>query len=277
MRRKEKHILFSLKAAVLAMAMIMGTACLSAFAQSVPETEVTEALAEGEYNDYAQYYDQMKSNVVTVLEELSSMTDQQLEDIIEYGDAPQTAMAAGWQSVKDELGVFTGAGEQTVTEDRNSITVDTVANYDQVSEKTKVNVSTVYSKRDGSATFEWDVKYPLGKLVKEAGLNTLLGMGTVFIVLLFLSFVIGNIHWVPDLVEKRKKSKEEAKAAEAAKSAPAAAVQSSDAAAAALAADTAVEEDDSELAAVIAAAVAAFEGSSSGFVVRSIKKAARKS
>lgn len=107
----------------------------------------------------------------------------------------------------------------------------------------------------------------MGKLMEQAGLNTLMGLGIVFLVLLFLSFLISQIHWIPDLIEGKNREKEAAKAAAAPKAAPAPA-------------PVAEEEeyvDDLELVAVISAAIAASENTSAdGFVVRSIKKANRR-
>ena len=96
-------------------------------------------------------------------------------------------------------------------------------------------------------------------------LNTVMGVGIVFLALLFLSFLIGRLHIIPDLIEKK-----EAEKAPVTPAAPAPV------------AAPAVEEeedlmDDLELVAVITAAIAASETTSGdGFVVRSIKKANRR-
>ena len=102
--------------------------------------------------------------------------------------------------------------------------------------------------------------YSTGEILKKAGLNTVLGMGTVFVVLIFISFIIYLLGYIPKLQEKLankdKKVEEKKEAPVQAAPAPAAAA-----------------EDDAELVAVIAAAIAAAEGTSTdGFVVRSIKR-----
>ena len=142
--------------------------------------------------------------------------------------------------------------------------------YDAVPANTTVNVDYVFDTKKNTVSLDWDIKYPMSKLIAEAGLNTLLGLGTVFIVLVFLSFVIGNIHWIPDIVEAMKKKKEPATAA------PAVRAQAPE-----VSAPAAVEEEelvgDEELVAVIAAAIAAYDQApADGFVVRSIKKAGRR-
>ena len=103
--------------------------------------------------------------------------------------------------------------------------------------------------------------YGMSEILEKAGLNTLLGMGTVFVMLIFMSFIISLIKYVPALLNGTSKKKKE----EAPKAAPAPAV--------AAAVEEAEEMDDTELVAVIAAAIAAAEGTTTdGFVVRSIKR-----
>lgn len=103
-----------------------------------------------------------------------------------------------------------------------------------------------------------------GELMARAGLNTLLGMGTVFVVLVLISFIISAFGLISKMQDNSSK-KTEPVAAPAPAPAPVAQV---------------VEEelsDDTELVAVIAAAIAAYEGTSTeGFRVRSIKRASTK-
>lgn len=109
--------------------------------------------------------------------------------------------------------------------------------------------------------------YSFGELMGRAGLNTLMGMGTVFAVLILISVIISCMRFIPMLQEKlTKKPVKEAETVVAPR-----AVQTFTPAP--------VEEedlsDDCELAAVIAAAIAASQEavSADGFVVRSIRRA----
>lgn len=101
--------------------------------------------------------------------------------------------------------------------------------------------------------------------MSKAGMNTLLGMGSVFIVLILISLIISCFNVIPKI--------QAAFAPKTAETAPdnAAGIEN------AVAQITKQEEDESsdlELVAVIAAAIAASEGATStdGFVVRSIKR-----
>ena len=103
-------------------------------------------------------------------------------------------------------------------------------------------------------------EYTVGENMAKAGMNTLLGMGTVFLVLIFISILISCFKFI-SVFENKMKAKNAAPAP----------------AAAPVAAPAAEEEelvDDLELVAVITAAIAASTNSSTdSLVVRSIKRA----
>ena len=242
-------------------------------AVSEVESELADDAAQSEETEasgtYADYYESMEASIVQTLQTLSTMTDEQLQEIIDNStNTAEVAMAANWNTVKDELGNFVGVTSQEVTEDGTTITVTSTANYDGVDEDTVVDVVYELDLSAGTATLDWNIDYPLSTLMKQAAMNTVMGLGVVFVVLIFLTFVIGQLHWIPDLFNRKEKEKEAAKAAAPISVAPAPA--------------PVVEEeenlaDDLELVAVITAAIAASEQTSTdGFVVRSIKKANRR-
>ena len=123
-----------------------------------------------------------------------------------------------------------------------------------------------------------NVNYTFAEKMQKAGLNTLLGMGTVFIVLILLSFVISCfslINKAQASAEKKKRAELEAKEAKLDRAAaPEESAQGS-------ADEVPVDADDDELIAVISAAIAAYEAEnggavtmeqSGGYYVRSIRR-----
>ena len=102
-----------------------------------------------------------------------------------------------------------------------------------------------------------------GELMKKAALNTLIGMGTVFAVLILISLIIAAFGIIPKIQDNMAKKK----------SASLAGVDNK-AEQIAVREEVTDEVDDLELVAVIAAAIAASEGAAStdGFVVRSIRR-----
>ena len=110
-----------------------------------------------------------------------------------------------------------------------------------------------------------NVEYSMKEKIQQAGLNTLLGMGTTFTVLILLALVIALFGKVVGGASNRTIRKTVVQQAS-----PKTPVVSED-----------IQEDvtdDTELIAVIAAAIAAYEGrqDTDGFVVRSIRKARSK-
>lgn len=111
--------------------------------------------------------------------------------------------------------------------------------------------------------------YSKGELMKQAGMNTLLGMGTVFCVLIFISFIISLFKFLPALTAKKAKVPEPKKEAPKADK-PVSSVAPKK------------EENlmnDAELVAVITAAIYAATGTNASLatskdklVVRSIKR-----
>lgn len=106
----------------------------------------------------------------------------------------------------------------------------------------------------------------IGDLMTKAALNTVIGMGTVFVVLILICGIISCFAFIPKIQaafsKKNKKEEEKATGIDNAVAQIATQEESVD------------ESDDLELVAVIAAAIAASEGAAStdGFVVRSIRK-----
>lgn len=107
-----------------------------------------------------------------------------------------------------------------------------------------------------------NVQYNMGEKMGKAGLNTLLGMGTVFVILILISLIIALFGFIPKIQEAFKKDKKpESKVEQAVDNTIAQIVEKEEL------------SDDTELVAVIAAAIASYESTSTdGFVVRSIRK-----
>lgn len=227
------------------------------------------AQAEGEETSSARDYEQLKKNAELTMQGLSDMPEAAIAEAMESSNPARAAMAAQWDSVREELGQFQGVTDQEIIEDGKKVTIRSIAQYSGTPANTTVNVEYTmdYGQNDPSQaeSIAWDIHYPMSKMMKEAALNTLMGLGIVFAVLVFLSFVINRMGVLANMGGKKKEEKPAAAPAPV-KAAPAAVEEA--------------EEDltdDLELVAVIAAAIAASENTSAdGFVVRSIKKVNRR-
>ena len=202
-----------------------------------------------------------KSAAETLISQIAGFSDEEIETYLAQNDAFTTATMESWKGVKDELGAYSSIVYQNVEKDGDVVTISTVAQF----EKAKADVVLMLDLGQQMYTsMTYSVQYSLAANMQRAGMNTLMGIGIVFLMLVFLSFVIGLFKYIEKFqnVGKKKAAEEAPKAEEA----PAPAIAQSEAADEDFA-------DDLELVAVISAAIAAYENTSGdSFVVRSIKK-----
>ena len=207
----------------------------------------------------------VKTSLVTTAEGLTdaivALKDADIENYMNTGDDFTTSAMQSWQTSKDELGAKKESnGETTVTLKDDQYTVTVPVKF----EKTNANFVYVFESTGTPVSMSVDIQYGLGKTLQRAGLNTLMGVGTVFVMLVLLSLLISLFRFIPNPEAKKAAEAKAAKEAQAAVIA-AAPVQAEENLA-----------DDGELVAVIAAAIAAAEGTTTdGFVVRSIRKVKR--
>lgn len=186
-------------------------------------------------------------------------------DIISYKEQTElqkdTVMYAAlesWEGVQEDLGAFVAIESVDVSKTSDGYMIDVNTSY----EKRKMTFSMGVDEQIASYTsMSFNPVYTVGEQMTKAALNTLLGMGTVFIVLIFISLLISCFKFIHQWEEKQKK------AAMPVETAPAVPVV-----------ETVEEEedvtDDLELVAVITAAIAASseQTAANGLVVRSIKR-----
>lgn len=208
----------------------------------------------------------LKQNLDTLIDQLNSMSKAEIKKALSELDegSADYIIFESWLNNKDELGAFVQTN---------------VYEFSSTDKEVRCVLSTTFEKRDATITlvisdespsFNIDPHYTLGEKMKRAVLNTLLGMGTVFIVLIIISFLI-SLFKVINTVENKIKAKNEAR--ENDKNAAKNAVDNT------IAQIVEKEEsnlvDDTELVAVITAAIHAYEEHSvapTDFVVRSIKR-----
>ncbi len=196
---------------------------------------------------------------------LIGLTEEEIANYMDSTDAFTVEAVNAWVSSREELGAPAEGenAEPTVEQKGNEYTVTIPRTF----ENATANFVYLFDRRQNPETLTVDVKLPMGVTLARAALNTLIGICTVFLVLVFLSFIISLLKYIPGLVGQGKKRREEPVRA----AAPVAARVPAPA--------PAVEDvmDDQALIAVIAAAIAAAEGTTpEGFVVRSIRKSNRR-
>ncbi len=216
-----------------------------------------------------------EAEIISVTEEyLKSWNEADFQSYIDEGAAEPESLEQfkGWQETKSVLGEFVSIDSTTVTEGEGEVIAVLTATYS----KSKLTFTIIYDaatiESHGTAYAAKNIDAQPGSSssgdtsINEALLNTLMGMGTVFVVLIFMSFIISLMKYIPGLLDKLSG---------AGKKGTTEVIQSVDKVVASI--STAEEElrDDSELVAVITAAIMASMGSEApqgGLVVRNIRR-----
>lgn len=209
----------------------------------------------------------MESSIVSYGESLVAEMDSivrsgaaaQYEDDAVFGPA-----LSSYENALDDIGDVEGYdNEQAVTTDDGDYMINIGIDGSEHDADVVITVSSAGSPSNVAV----NVRYSFAELMEQAALNTILGMGTTFIILILLAVIISCFAFIGKAQDNQKKKAAALKEAEApaAQAAPAPAAETPAA-------------DDGELIAVIAAAIAASEGQTTtdGFVVRSIRKSRRK-
>lgn len=186
--------------------------------------------------------------------------DQVEANAIKSKDNAVAGGISSWKSMLPETGKLVKILSSRALETEDGYECIVAAEF----EKRQVEFKAFYEESNGmlaAVSYSFTPEYTTGEKLAKAAMNTAMGMGTVFLVLIFISVLISCFKFINAWENSRKASQ-----APAAAPAPVAVVAAEE------------EEDltdDLELVAVITAAVAAYDNtvSTDGLVVRSIKRA----
>ncbi|MBO4905285.1 MAG: OadG family protein [Lachnospiraceae bacterium] len=242
--------------------------CLSACAGETVKTvdpQVATSLEDTTTNLVTQFLAALDESQAA---ELSEQGGEYLEYVISNyfgvkvnGNGMVNALAS-YNSSREDLGDFvsvTGMNAEYDDSGRNIIVTLDVVGTKKTAQIEAIYKDDLYKTLNSLTT---NVNYTFAEKMKKAGLNTLLGMGTVFIVLILISIIISLFNFIPKISAAFSRNKEDIKTA-AVDNTIAQIVMKEE------------ETDDLELIAVITAAIAAAgaasaSASSDDFVVRSI-------
>ena len=167
------------------------------------------------------------------------------------------ASVASFEAASADLGDYQSMISCTFTEDEEGIIMNAVIQ----GSKRPGTVELMFDDEMNFTSGTINVTYTFGETMTKAALNTLMGMGTVFAVLILIAALISSFNLIPKIQSAFTKKDKKVETA-------------ADNAVAQIVENETVQEDDLELIAVIAAAIAASEGATStdGYVVRSIRR-----
>lgn len=245
------------------MLMLCMAVCL--FSLSACSTSTDVAAEDSLDPQMAEYISQASESLLQTIAGLDEASAVQSEaSLLKQKEAGLASGVTSWLNVMKDTGALQSVISSDVEEtDDNGFVCTVQAQFEN--RRAEFKAFYVWDNNQQSlmpTSIAISPEYTTGEKMAKAGMNTLMGMGTVFLVLIFISLLISCFKFINNF---EKKMKEKNSAAEAA---PAPAV---------VAAPVAEAEelvDDLELVAVITAAIAAATNSSAdGLVVRSIKRA----
>ncbi len=202
----------------------------------------------------------------------------QVNDIVAQGAAQEyiaydeslEPVFTSWESGMEELGSYVETTGHEVKIDGDEVIVNTAITGSALDPEGKprtADVELIYNSDDYIiVSMTVNVNYTLGEKMTNAALNTLLGMGTVFAVLILISLIISLFAFIPKIQAAFSKKDKKSETEKSVDNTIAQIIE-------------AEEADDTELIAVISAAIAAYEaangGSADGVVIRSVRKVNR--
>ncbi len=212
------------------------------------------------YGGYTE--EQLEATAQNTATSLMSLSQEEVIQYVSYYEAQvkdsedaalNYALISDWAEVMTQVGDFNGYSDFSVDKSGKTLTTTLTLDFDRRDAK----LIYVFNANSMEVTaINVELVYTLGEIMQKAALNTIMGIVTVFVILILISLVIFCFRIIPYLEKKFAGEKETATV-----SAPAVAEASSD------------EVDDLELIAVIAAAIASETGTpTDSFVVRSIKR-----
>ena len=229
------------------MVLVCFTGCSAKEKNVVTDTTTMEAVSEAIVTSFASMSE-------TDFQQFEEMSDFKLNYTMMSSGLPIDAedfryMMESWQMAVEENGKYLQHGEYKVEVKSNGVTLTTEVKF----EDNDAEVSLQFDEKGNMVSLDVSGQMTIGMKFKKAGLNTVLGMGVVFVVLILLAFIIYLMKYIPKLLGEQKVTP--------------------------VSSESSVNEngvayvDDLELVAVITAAIAAQEGKSAdGFVVRSIRR-----
>lgn len=219
--------------------------------------------------DYNYVPESVKESVEELVTSLLDMNQTELEYYVNnsVGWTKEACETLLGYNENDSLGAYESCEASELEEDGQMLNVTILAHFEKADLKittSLTNISDILNVVDMQFELIDIGNKSLGERMANAAFNAVIGIASVFLVLLLISFVISLFKYIPKIQEAFKNRKK-GSAEEALESAIAQIEQNEE------------NTDDTELIAVITAAICAATGTASdSFVVRSIRKADRK-
>ena len=147
----------------------------------------------------------------TIVDQMNTIVSQGA--IEQYVDQPALYNGfLGWESALNDIGTYEGVsgGSVSFAEDEVIIKLDVLGSSHAAD--VEIVLDSALATYIGITT---NVHYTTGEIMAKAGMNTLIGMGTVFVVLILISLIISCFTFISKFEKRQKKQEAPAPAAAA--------------------------------------------------------------
>lgn len=253
------NMLEKFKRFMIALCVMTLTFTTCAFAASEPATSQT---GTQDLTEYVKYYTQ------SYAQSYGSVSKAELEYMIDnsVGAAKKLAEGIYTYAQNDALGALLSIGDVGVTRNGDVYKAEVTLTYEKGNMTMNLDMQYLLDDlrvTDANISFKSQDSKSFGDVMKQAGINTLIGISIVFVMLALMSILIAQFKHINKLTQRAGKNKDTAAAEHV----------GIDNAVSQIVENESSEVDDLELIAVITAAIAASEDApSDGFTVRSIRR-----
>ena len=131
--------------------------------------------------------------------------EQQLTEMM-LPITPEKYLSAidAWKAGEEECGAYVEHGDYNFEAGADELVVSTETEF----EDRTATVEFVFDEELYLESLTVSAQFSMGEILEKAGLNTLLGMGTVFVVLIIISLIISLFKYIPEIQSKFRKKPE---------------------------------------------------------------------
>ena len=197
------------KISLLLCLMMTAIVCLTGCGKTQTTLEYDEAMIEQETEFLINYCQNVDSDTLAQWNDQNEFSKEYQFMMSGLKFTPDSFDGAvdSWQAGIKECGEYVGHGDYTFEAKDDELTVSVPAQF----KDRDATIEFVFDKDLYLESMTVSAKFSLGEIMEKAGLNTLLGMGTVFAVLIFISFLISLFKYIPAIQNAFGKKKDEQK------------------------------------------------------------------
>ena len=147
-------------------------------------------------------YDELKSNSEYLASTIVALKDDEIDNFVNQEmDSITLNLVKKWKELKGDVGDYVELGEFSVDKSGKTLTTTHIMDFTE----RDLTLTCVYNYLDMQVSdITLDENYSLGEKMQNAAMNTLMGLGTVFGILILISIIIWSFKFINAAQERAK-------------------------------------------------------------------------